>query len=37
MINALALSRIWYVPSLLPMPNWVLGELNRLIFFFLFK
>jgi len=30
--NALALSRIWYVASLLPMPNWVLGELNRLIF-----
>ena len=32
--NALALSRIWYVASLLPMPNWVLGELNRPIFSF---
>ena len=26
MINALALSHIWYVASLLPMPNWVLGR-----------
>ena len=25
-INALALSHIWYVASLLPMPNWVLGR-----------
>lgn len=32
--NALALSRIWYVASLVPMPNWVLGELDRLIFSF---
>lgn len=34
MSNALALSRIWYVASLLPMPNWVLDELNRPIFSF---
>ena len=26
MINALALSHIWYEASLLPMPNWVLGR-----------
>ena len=30
-INALALSRIWYVASLIPMPDWVMA-LNRLIF-----
>ena len=31
-INALALSRIWYVPSLVHMPLWVLRMLNSLIF-----
>ena len=34
-INALALSRIWYVASLIPMPNWVMA-LNRLIFPFFY-
>ena len=33
-INALALSRIWYVASLVHMPSWVLGELNSIIFKF---
>lgn len=33
-INALALSRIWYVASLVPMPSWVLAELNSVIFKF---
>ena len=32
--NALALSRIWYVASLVHMPDWVLTELNSLIFKF---
>ena len=31
-INVLALSRIWYVASLIPMPDWVLASRNRLIF-----
>ena len=30
-INALALSRIWYVASLVHMPPWVLRMLNSLI------
>ena len=29
----LALSRCWYVASLLPMPDCVLGDLNRMISF----
>ena len=29
-LNALALSRIWYVASLINMPHWVLAELNTL-------
>ena len=33
-INTLALSRIWYAASLIPMPDWVLASLNRLIFLF---
>ena len=33
-VNALALSRIWYVASLIPTPVWVLASLNRLIFSF---
>lgn len=32
--NALALSRVWYVASLVPMPPWALSELNSLIFNF---
>ena len=33
-VNALALSRIWYVASLVHMPSWVLAELNSAIFKF---
>ena len=33
-INALALSRIWYVASVIHMPQWVLGELNKAVFNF---
>ena len=33
-INALALSRIWYVASLIHMPPWVLKELSSLVFSF---
>ena len=36
-INALALSRIWYVASLVHMPDWVLRELNPLVFNFFWK
>ena len=36
-INALALSRVWYVASLIHMPPWVLGELSRLLFSFFWK
>lgn len=36
-INALALSRVWYVTSLIHMPPWVLGELLRLLFSFYWK
>lgn len=32
--NALALSRIWYVASLVHMPQWVLSDLNCLLFKF---
>ena len=32
--NALALSRMWYVASLLPMPEWALSELNTVLFSF---
>ena len=32
--NALALSRIWYVASLVHMPNWVFSKLNSLLFKF---
>ena len=32
-INALALSRIWYVASLFFFPSWARAELNSLIFF----
>ena len=33
-INALALSRVWYVASLVHMPPWVLNELTSLVFQF---
>ena len=33
-INALALSRIWHVASLVQMPPWVLRRLNSLILAF---
>ena len=33
-INALALSRVWYVPSLIHMPYWVVSKLVRLTFHF---
>ena len=36
-INALALSRIWYVASLVYMPVWVLHELDSLVFRFFWK
>ena len=36
-INALALSRVWYVASLVHMPTWVLPELCKLIFNFFWK
>ena len=36
-INALALTRIWYVASLVHMPPWVLRMLNSLIFDFFWK
>ena len=32
--NALAMSRVWYVASLVPMPPWALAELNSLVFKF---
>ena len=32
--NALALSRVWYVASLVPMPSWVLGKINSIVFGF---
>lgn len=32
--NALALSRVWYIASLVPMPPWALSELNSLVFKF---
>ena len=37
MINALALSQVWYVASLICMPPWVFGELLRLVFSFFWK
>ena len=36
-INALALSRVWYVASLIHMPTWVLSELCKLVFDFFWK
>ena len=28
-VNALALSRVWYIASLISMPDWVASELNN--------
>lgn len=36
-INALALSHIWYVASLVHMLAWVLGQLNKLVIIFFWK
>ena len=36
-INALALSRVWFVASLVHMPAWVLSELCKLVFKFFWK
>ena len=36
-INALALSRIWYVASVIHMPQWVLSELNKAVFNFIWN
>ena len=36
-INALALSRVWFVASLIHMPGWVHSELSKLIFKFFWK
>ena len=36
-INALTLSRVWYVASLIYMPPWVLSELSKLVFDFFWK
>ena len=33
-LNALVLSRVWYLASLIHMPDWVLRELNSLCFKF---
>ena len=33
-INALALSRVWYVATQVPMPPWVLTKLTSLVFNF---
>ena len=36
-INALALSRIWYVASVVHMPSWVLREVNHSVFQFFYN
>ena len=36
-MDALALSRVWYVASLIHMPGWVHSELSRLILKFFWK
>ena len=33
-VNALALARVWYVASLIHVPEWVVAEINKLIFKF---
>ena len=37
LVNALALSRIWYVTSLIHLPVWVLRELASIVFSFFWK
>jgi len=32
--NSLALSRVWYIASLVDMPSWVLSEINSIVFKF---
>ena len=34
-VNALALSRVWYIASLISMPDWIAYELNSFVFSFL--
>ena len=34
-VNALDLSRVWYIASLISMPDWVTSQLNTLFFFLL--
>ena len=36
-INALGLSHIWYLASVIPVPDWVVRELNSLVFKFFWK
>lgn len=36
-INVLGLSRIWYLASVVPVPDWVVCELNSLVFKFFWK
>ena len=36
-INALGLSRIWYLASVISVPDWVVRELNSLVFKFFWK
>ena len=35
--NALALARVWYTATMLPIPGWTLGKLKRIIFPFFWK
>lgn len=35
--NALALSGLWYMASVLPMPDWALKDINKLLFDFFWK
>ena len=35
--NTLALSRVWYMATMLPIPGWALGKLNRIILPFFWK
>ena len=35
--NALALARVWYMATMLPIPGWSLGKLNRITFPFFWK
>ena len=36
-VNALALSRVWYIASLISMPDWVASGLNTLVFCFFWR